>query len=155
MGQRRWTTTTSTAELRRVFVDTSAWLALVNRKDRFHEAAAMFHRNEAGARRVATWGILSETYTWLRYHIGYPAAERWLYETAALEARGLIEVIYPDPSTEPSVRRILARFADQDLSYVDAFSLVVAESHRGIDAIFAFDHHLSLSGLPVLPGPVR
>ncbi len=114
-----------------------------------------FHRDLAGVGLVTSWGILAEPYTWLRYHVGYPAAERWLYETAALEARGLIEVIYPDPATEPTVRRILARFADQDLSYVDALSLAIAESYRAIDAIFAFDHHLSLTGLPTLPGPVR
>ncbi len=136
-------------------VDTSAWLALVNRNDRYHRAAVAAHRDLTSSRRVTTWGILSETYPWLRYHVGYPAAERWLYETAALEARGLIEVIYPDPTMEPSVRRTLARFSDQDLSYVDAFSLVVADSHRDIDAIFAFDHHLSFSGLPLIPGPVR
>lgn len=142
------------AEWHRVLVDTSAWLALANRNDSHHQAATAFHRGLRRAQRVTSWGILSETYTWLRYHTGYPAAERWLLETSALDAQGLIEVVYPGPATEPSVRRVLARFADQDLSYVDAFSLVVAESRRNVDAIFAFDHHLGLSGLPVLPGSV-
>jgi predicted nucleic acid-binding protein len=146
--------TTSTVELRRIFVDTSAWLALANRKDQVHAAAVAFHQTLANARRFTTWGIIAETYTWLRFHIGYQAAARWLHETAALEGRGLLQIIYPEPAMEPSVHRNLARFPDQDLSYVDAFSLAAVESRGRVDAIFAFDHHLMLSGLPVLPGPL-
>ena len=135
-----------------VFVDTSAWLALFNRNDTYHGDAVAAHRDLAEARRVTSWGIVAETYTWLRYHIGYQAGDRWLREAAALEERGVLHVIYPNPGSEASVRRALARFADQDLSYVDAFTLVTVEFHSRIDAIFAFDHHLALAGLPMVPG---
>ena len=39
-----------------------------------------------------------------------------------------------------------------DTSYVDACSLALVQSHPDIDVIFAFDHHLTLAGIPVLPG---
>jgi predicted nucleic acid-binding protein len=55
---------------------------------------------------------------------------------------------------EMGIRRNLSRFQDQDLSYVDALSLYVVQSRGDIDAIFAFDHHLALAGLPVFPGPL-
>jgi uncharacterized protein len=136
-------------------VDTSAWLALLNRKDRNHEAAAQFHRSLSPTTlRVITWGIHAETYSWLRYHLGYLQAERWLHEEAALEDQGFLEIVFPSAPTETVVRRNLTRFADQDLSYVDAASLHVVQSRRDIDAIFAFDYHLTLVGVPVFPGPM-
>jgi uncharacterized protein len=147
------TTTISMDEIRRVFVDTSAWLALINRDERRHGAAVTWQRSLArGVLRVTSWGIVSETYTWLRYHTGYHSAERWLHEEAGLTERGILEVVYPTAQMESGVRRILSRFADQDLSYVDAASLYIVQTRGDIDAIFAFDHHLSLYGVPVLPG---
>jgi uncharacterized protein len=140
-------------EIRRIFVDTSAWLALINRDERSHAAALEFHRSlGAGVSRVTSWGVVGETYTWLRYHTGYPSAQRWLHEEAGLHERGVLEVIYPTPLTESGVRRTLSRFADQDLSYVDAFTLHIVQTRGDFDAIFAFDHHLSLYGVAVLPG---
>ena len=144
------------ADLVRVFVDTSAWLALANRNDPYHDAAVHFHHQlNPRTARVTSWGVVAETYTWLRYHTGYRQAERWLQEEAAAESRGFLEVVFPVPAMEVSVRRNLGRFADQNLSYVDAFSVYVVESRADIDAIFAFDHHLAVVGVPVLPGPLR
>jgi len=37
---------------------------------------------------------------------------------------------------------------------VDAFSIALIQSRPEIDAVFAFDHHMNLAGLPVLPGPL-
>lgn len=140
-------------EIRRIFVDTSGWLALVNRDERRHTAAVEFHRGlTGGVSRVTSWGIVAETYTWLRYHTGYRSAERWLHEEAGLQERGVLEVVYPTASMESGIQRTLSRFADQDLSYVDACSLHIVQARGDIDAIFAFDHHLSLYGAAVLPG---
>src|SRR5438128_1507452 len=102
------------AEWRRVFVDTSAWLALINRQERHHRDAIEFHRTLGRrALRITTWGIVGETYTWLRYHSGYLAAERWLHEEARLVERGALEVVFPTASMESGIRHTLGRFADQ------------------------------------------
>jgi predicted nucleic acid-binding protein len=53
---------------------------------------------------------------------------------------------------EIGVRKVINRFQDQQLSYVDAFSLALIQLRPDIDAIFAFDHLMSLAGIPVLPG---
>ena len=101
--------------------------------------------------RVTTWGVLSETYTWLRYHSSHRDAQVFLQEFDALQETGTVRTVYPSSEMEPKIRQELLRFSDQDLSYVDAMTLVVARSTRDIGGIFAFDHHMSLSGLPVLP----
>jgi predicted nucleic acid-binding protein len=147
--------TTSTAEIKRVFIDTSAWIDLMNRKEHHHAAAVAFHKSLSPMTlRITSWGIVSETFTWIRYHIGYREAARWLTLKDSLENQGYLQVVYPDPQMELGVRKVIERFDDQQLSYVDAFSIALIQSRPDIDAIFAFDHHLTLAGISVLPGPL-
>jgi uncharacterized protein len=151
--RKRWITTTSTGEIKGLFVDTSAWLALLNRKDGRHVAATTFQRSlPSNVRRVTSWGIVAETYTWLRYHLGFFHADRWLSEEAALQSREVLEVVFPHPSMEAGIRRELTQYSDQDLSYVDALTLHLARTRGDIDGIFGFDRHLAMTRLPLLPG---
>ena len=104
--------------------------------------------------RITSWGIVSETFTWIRYHIGDREASRWLTVKDSLENQGFLQVIYPDSQMEAGVRKVIGRYHDQKLSYVDAFTIALIQSRPDIDAVFAFDHHLTLAGIPVLPGPL-
>jgi predicted nucleic acid-binding protein len=145
--------TTSIADIKRVFVDASAWIDLMDSNERHHKDAVAFHKSLAPMTlRITTWGIVSETFTWIRYHIGYREASRWLALKDSLEHQGFLQVVYPDSQLEVGIRKVIGRFHDQQLSYVDAFSIAMIQSRPDIDAIFAFDHHLSLTGIPVLPG---
>jgi len=144
---------TSIADIKRVFIDTSAWIDLMNSNERHHTAAVNFHKSLTPMTlRITTWGIVSETYTWIRYHIGYREASRWLTLKDSLEDQGFLQVVCPDHQMEIGVQKVISRFQDQQLSYVDAFSLALIQSRPDIDAIFAFDHHMSLAGISVLPG---
>jgi uncharacterized protein len=144
---------TSIADIKRVFIDTSAWIDLMNSNERHHTAAVNFHKSLTPmVLRITTWGIVSETYTWIRYHIGCREASRWLAMKDSLEDQGFLQVVCPDHQIEIGVRKVISRFHDQQLSYVDAFSLALIQARPDIDAIFAFDHHMSLAGIPVLPG---
>jgi uncharacterized protein len=141
------------ADIRRVFIDTSAWIDLMNSNERHHIAAVTFHKSLVPmALRITSWGIVSETYTWIRYHIGEREATRWLAVKDAMENQGFLQIIYPDPQMETGVRKVIGRYHDQKLSYVDAFSIALIQSRPDIDAVFAFDHHMTLAGIPVLPG---
>ncbi len=147
--------TTSIADIQRVFVDSSAWIDLMNKNERHHAAAVTFHKSlNPMTLRITSWGIVSETFTWIRYHIGSREASRWLSLKESLEQQGFLQVVFPDSQMEVGVRKVIDRFHDQDLSYVDAFSIALIQSRPDIDAIFAFDHHLAFAGLPVLPGPL-
>ena len=48
-----------------------------------------------------------------------------------------------------SIAEIKRLFIDTS---VDAFSIALIQSRPDIDAVFAFDHHMALAGIPVLPG---
>ena len=147
--------TTSTSNIKKVFVDTSAWIDLMNKKERHHAAAIEFHKSlPSMTLRITSWGIVSETYTWIRYHIGSREASRWLALKESLEQQGLLQIVFPDPQMEIGARKVIDRFHDQALSYVDAFSIAIIQSRPDIDAVFAFDHHMALAGRSVLPGPL-
>ncbi|TMD50603.1 MAG: type II toxin-antitoxin system VapC family toxin [Chloroflexi bacterium] len=144
---------TSTADIQRIFVDTSAWIDLMNKNERNHAEAIQFHKNLSPLTlRITSWGIVSETFTWIRYHIGGQEAFRWLSMKESLEQQGFLQIVFPDAQMEIGVRKVIDRFRDQALSYVDAFSIALVQSRPDIDAIFAFDHHMILAGRPVLPG---
>lgn len=141
------------ADIKRVFIDTSAWIDLMNSNERHHGAAVTFHQSLAPMTlRITSWGIVSETFTWIRYHIGAREASRWLTVKETMENQGFLQVVYPDSQMEAGVRKVIGRYHDQKLSYVDAFSIALIQSRPDIDAVFAFDHHMALAGLPVLPG---
>lgn len=147
---------TSISDFRRVFVDTSAWIDLMNKNERHHTAAVEFNESLSPiALRVTTWGIVSETFTWIRYHIGAREALRWLVLKETLERQGFLQVVFPDSQMETGIHKVIDRFQNQKLSYVDAFSIALVQTRPDIDAIFAFDHHMTLAGLPVLPGFLR
>lgn len=147
---------TSTADIQCIFVDTSAWIDLMNKNERHHTAAVEFHQSLPSATlHITTWGIVSETFTWIRYHVGGREAIRWLTLKETMERQGILQVVFPDPQMEVGVRKVINRFGDQSLSYVDAFSIIVIQSRPDVDAVFAFDHHMTLAGLPVLPGVLK
>jgi predicted nucleic acid-binding protein len=140
-------------ERRRIFVDTSAWLALMNANDRLHHSAVAFQRTcPRAVEWITSWSVVGETFTWLRYRTGFRSAERWLHEEEALRERGALQVEYPTAHHDAGMYRVLSRFAEHDLSYVDAFTLYLVELRGDIDAIFSFDDHLVLTGCPVVPG---
>ena len=56
--------TTSIADIQRVFVDSSAWIDLMNKNEHHHDAAVIFHKSlNPMALRITSWGIVSETFT--------------------------------------------------------------------------------------------
>ena len=80
---------TSTADIQRVFVDSSAWIDLMNKSERHHAAAVAFHKSlNPMTLRITSWGIVSETCTWIRYHVGNREASRWLALKDTLEHQG-------------------------------------------------------------------
>jgi predicted nucleic acid-binding protein len=51
------------------FVDTGAWIALMVPRDQYHQRATTFFRSIARNTRLVTSNyVLSEAFTWLRYH---------------------------------------------------------------------------------------
>ncbi len=135
-----------------LLIDTGAFLALADQRDQLHEPALGFYRRlPDSVRRFTTQAVVSETYTFFRYHQGATAATKWLDFLNNARSSGFLAVLYSDADDDARAEAVLRRFPDQRLSYADALLLAAAEK-LGIRSVFGFDHHLGLTGLTVLPG---
>ncbi|MQL50976.1 hypothetical protein GFC01_01565 [Desulfofundulus thermobenzoicus] len=66
-------------DLYKLFIDTGAFIALVDEHDPLHQASQAFYTSLSKRTNVITsLMVVSEAYTWLRYHAGYHLATRFL-----------------------------------------------------------------------------
>jgi uncharacterized protein len=139
--------------LRRVFVDTSAFVALRNRAERQDAAtrAALTALVAESALLFTSNYVFAETYSALLVRVGRPEAIAWGRRFRASEA---IELIPVDEPVEEDAWSILESHADKTWSYVDATSFALMEREGSTEA-FAFDRHFAQRGLSLLPGTRR
>jgi predicted nucleic acid-binding protein len=133
---------------RAVFVDTSAWFAVVDDQDAWHVQARRLLQELARQRRplLTTNWVAGETYTLMRMRLGHAAAMAFL---GRVRTSPLIRIQYVPEAWESSAEELLARFQDQDFSYVDALSCVTMR-RLGLTEAFAYDHHFAVAGFVCL-----
>ncbi len=124
-----------------VFVDTSAWYALLDRTDRNHALAAGFVR-QATAPFVTSTYILDETVTLAKRHLGHATATRFGQRLWGEEVARLVRVTAED---EMQAWSIFTRYADKGFSYTDCTSFALMERLH-LDSAFAFDAHFEQYG---------
>jgi predicted nucleic acid-binding protein len=136
--------------LRRVFVDTGAFVALRNSCEREHEAArtALSRLVSERAQLLTSNYVFSETYTALLVRAGRDEAVQWGRRFRAGEA---VETVWIDESVEQDAWSILESHSDKRWSHVDATSFALMERERITEA-FAFDRHFAQRGLTLVPG---
>lgn len=134
----------------RVFVDTSAFVALRHRPELEHSAARQVGLLlvEQRATLFTSNYVFAETYTVLLRRAGRDEAITWGRE---LRAGRAVELVRIDEELEEEAWTILETYADKTWSYVDATSFALMAREGTVDA-FAFDQHFFQRGLRVLPG---
>lgn len=135
-----------------VFVDTGAWIAIMVARDAHHRSVVEIYRQllERSWLLVTTNLVVAESYVAIRRTGGHRPAVRLLQ---SLRQSNRLLKIYSDASIEERAEAMLARYADQDFSFVDAVSFVVMQQ-RGIADAFAFDRHFLTAGFALMPAPV-
>ena len=133
----------------RVFVDTSAFVALRNRAEREHAAArTAFSRLVQERTQLCTSNhVFAETYTALLVRVGRAEAIEW---GRHFRAGSAIELLRVDEQVEEDAWALLESHADKQWSYVDATSFALME-RENVQSAFAFDHHFTQRGLAVIP----
>ncbi|RJQ26568.1 MAG: PIN domain-containing protein [Peptococcaceae bacterium] len=125
----------------KLFVDTGAFIALIDENDPLHQKASAFYTSlTKRTRLLTTLLVVSETYTWLRYHAGYNHAVRYLGIIEKAEKTGSLKVIIPDDDVKSKAYAVLKKYRDQALSYVDAVSFIILDTTK-ITEVFGFDSH--------------
>ncbi len=149
MGPRSWTKSTGGLS-EAVFLDSGGFIALLVKDDRNHGRAMAAYPRIKNRDKVTTSLVISETYTWLRYHIGFQSAVTFWERMLEDEVRGQISIFRPDRELEERALLLARRFADLPLSLTDAVSFAVIRENR-IHAVFGFDRHFLLLGCQLLP----
>ena len=137
---------------RRVFLDTSGWLAAISERESFHNEALDTYRSVLSAGRgfVTTNLVVAEMYILLLRHRGAAVGIQLLDALAQDPAH---EVRYVTRELErQAVDRWIRPYSDQGFSLTDAISFETMRVER-IREAFALDQHFRIAGFSTLPAP--
>lgn len=135
--------------VKRLFIDTSAWVAVTNRRDQYHEIASTFYKMafKEYYELLTTNLVAAETYVLLRLDCGPDVALGW-WERIVSSLK--VKIIYADPDLTWDGIKLLRKFRDQAFSLTDAVSFALMQ-HTGVKEAFAFDKHFTIAGFLTLP----
>jgi len=134
---------------KRLFVDTSAWIMLLNQSEQHHREAVKTYNELQNNRMVTTNLIIGETYTWLRKKGSFQIAIKYLQSIKRKADLKQLEVIYSDLSLEQQAVRLLEKYQDHQFSYADAVSFC-AMQNLGIKEALAYDPRFMVAGFKVI-----
>ena len=135
---------------RRVFLDTSGWLAAISERESLHEQSLDLYREVLSTGRgfVTTNLVVAEMHLLLMRYRGTKTGLRLL---DALEQDPAHEVQYVTRELERhAVDRWLRPYADHMLSLTDAISFEVMRTERIKEAL-TLDNHFRIAGYRILP----
>lgn len=125
-----------------IFVDTSFWVALRNRRDDHHDEARRLLRANASIPLVSTNHVTGETWTFLRRRASHGSAANFL---DLIEETARLHVEHVDAATEEEAFGWLRRHDEREYSFVDATSFALMR-RLGIGEAFAFDGDFAAAG---------
>ncbi len=135
-----------------IFIDTSAFLALVNEKDKNHAAAMQFleeiKNGKIRVKKIITSDyIIDETLTRIRYSVGHNEAVEWGNDILASR---VIEKIEIGSEIFGYAWELFRTYNDKKLSFTDCTSFALMKK-RGIEKAFSFDGDFEKIGFFLLP----
>jgi uncharacterized protein len=134
--------------MKRVFADTSYWIALLNPRDELHERAVSAAGEHPAGEIVTSEMVLVELLNGLSAY-GPPFRDAAARAVRTLLANRKVWVI---PQTSDQFRRALERYqaaADKNWSLTDCASFLIMEA-EGIQAALSHDRHFAQAGYQIL-----
>lgn len=128
---------------REAYLDTSAFIAFLDRSDSYHET---FKRMFAAPPAIVTSAlVIAEGHGWFLRRYDRHRAMQFLAFIDALP--GLVVRAF-DASELEKVRQLLMTFSDQVLTLADAHGLAIMKDRRTA-VCWSTDRHLTLTGVPL------
>lgn len=125
-----------------IFVDTSYWVALRNRRDANHTKARLLLESTRSSTLITTNHVVGETWTFLRRRAGHESAVEFL-EVMNRSKRLVVEHV--TAALEDKALRWLRRHDEREYSFVDATSFQVMNGSR-LETALAFDGDFTAAG---------
>lgn len=138
--------------MKRVFVDTGAWIGVAVTRDQMHEAAAAYARHLADTKAslLTTNYVLAEAYTRIRYDDGHAKAVAFDTLIREMIRRRHLAVRWITPALHEEALELFRQYEDHDFSVVDCTSFVVARRLR-VREVFGFDRHFATMSFVLRP----
>jgi len=138
--------------MKKLFIDTGAWIALNDKKDEHHQDAVKANKDflDGGYYYVTSDYILDETYTLLRLDVGHKRAVEFGREIKELQRKKKINVVYVNQAILDKAWEIFEKYSDKEFSFTDCSSFAVMEMLK-INKAFSFDKHFDQYGFIRLP----
>jgi predicted nucleic acid-binding protein len=132
----------------KIFVDTSAWIALFVKNDKYHAKAASIFKNiqKTNAVLYTSDYVVDETVTTIRVKSNHP------YSLLALESildSRMTVLVYVNPDYFMKIAQLYQKYKEQDFSFTDVSSFVICQSLH-IKNVFAFDEDFRIAGFNLL-----
>lgn len=139
--------------LKKVFIDTSAWIAYSLKGEKHHEAIKklVYQMIEDGIMLFTSNDVIDETVTRLVYDT-YPKITKSFIDFIEenIRKKSIVQ-LWTDEQIQDEAFQLIDKFADQKISLTDATSVVFV-THFKIDRILSLDSDFMKLGLSVLPG---
>jgi predicted nucleic acid-binding protein len=125
-----------------VFIDTSAFYALMDSSDQYHhQAGKLWHALLDKEILLNTTNYITvETGALLQNRLGFEAAELWYRDIL-----GVVDVLWVEQTAHQMAYELWLSLGRRKLSLVDCVSFVTMRSHQ-IESIFGFDKHFEEQG---------
>ena len=123
-----------------VYVDTSAFIAFVDRSDTHHPLFRQLFSQPPGI--VTTTLVVAEGHAWFLRRYDRSRALQFL---AMIEDLSPLAVVAVRLAEQSGATRVLRRFSDQDLTMTDAVGLHLMQE-RKLARCWSTDFHLGLTG---------
>ena len=132
--------------MKQVFADTSAFYALVDKKDPAHARALdFFEVNEFPL--LTTNYVFAESMSLITKRLGKATAIRF---GESLRASELIRIFHLTPEYEDAAWKEFLRYRDKEFDFVDSTGFALM-SKQDIDTAFSFDRHFAQRGFRLVP----
>ncbi len=131
----------------RLFVDTSAWLALNDKNDQYHNKAAAksIEIKKRKIELITSEYIIDESITLIRYRVSHRAAV--IFGDSLINSN-IVTII--DVTGEDRIKawEMFKKYEDKELSFTDCISFVLMKNLK-LNKAFTFDEHFKQLGFEI------
>lgn len=139
---------TSTTKNQSLFLDTSAFIALLNPRDQYHKKILRHLEQQTNSwSGVTTNLVLSELFTFFSRH---GSLKQVIKFQESLLSDPNYDIVWIDSRLHQEACLILEKFSDQKLSFTDATSFALMRA-RGITHAVTFDQDFTRAGFTAIP----
>lgn len=134
-----------------IFVDTGAWIALLNRRDQYHRNAVNLLGSllQQQIRLLTTDFVIDETVTRIRYDTNHSLAVEFLNRIDLLIEAEILTVVQIDETVFTEAKMLFCQYDSARLSFTDCTSFVICRANN-ITKAFAFDRHFQMMRIDLL-----